>query len=585
MTSPGRFPTVIQDPGGWWYNIAGSSQHECTRFSLNYHWWRHVCSPDALTTLLAPLHLPSRISRRVRWAAKSALGQGLGLDQLARAASRSLDALESDVTFRSQASYIGALAPLVSYLRVLNNSQGELAVDFNFGPHARDVNYEDSSDLRRAAGSPSYLKRTIHAALNKMPADAELVTISMSSTADLLTSLITCAVLREVMPNARICLVDHGFENFSLHTQMDDIRRSGVFDELFDHIVVSKDDRDEVMPILVEALSNGGKIDRYLVGSLRRKPAPADTGSTPPPIAPAFAPEPIMNIRLSERRCYWSRCTYCTQNSKYEDPRAPSRSDILGALGRLERFVAHGCRHFIFADEALSPSTLRLLAREIEARNLKISWACRCKIELAHDAALFDAMGRAGCYEILFGIESTSPRVLKMMDKYVENIDEDRLGAVFRQMNAAGIGVHVNLIGGYPGETVDDTRRTFDFMKRELAELRGATYFANAFALLPDTPMSRSPNQFGLVSVSAKGDMSQELQFELAPNIAEGTAAAASALPHLVDELNETLGWASLKAHPVGAVAHSLYFGSGHGSIFKAKSNNPFANPLSQCGD
>ena len=300
----------------------------------------------------------------------------------------------------------------------------------------------------------------------------------------------------------------------------------------------------------------------------------------PPPPLPSFSPEPILWTRLSKRRCYWSRCTYCTQNAKYDDPRAPSRPEILRTLDRVEACIAAGYRYFYFADEALSPSTLRLLAEQIDARGLKFRWACRCKLEKAHTAELFERLGKSGCYEILYGLETTSNRILKLMDKFVEGIDEPEIGEVFGAMETAGIGIHVNLIGGYPGDTVEETKKSVDFLIREFSRRRNGTYVLNKFTALVETPVVQEPEKFGLSRVFESGDIAQSYEFELGADIRMATGEVVNQIPKLQKRLNDELGWSSIGRGPEGSLALELYFGSGHGAIFKSRPDNPFANPL-----
>lgn len=579
LTPPGRFPTVIHDPGLWWDALKGAAQYRCERVSLNYSWWRVVCGAQVLRALHASL------PRLDRWHSRlSLLSKGVDLGGLARGASAALDRLRDGSTYSSREVYLGALAPLAKFLHTLNAVQSELSVSIDAGPRVKNLEYTDSQALTRYARAETFLYRTIELALQDLPRGVDLVTVSITSPEDLLTALIACAILRNRDPATHICLVDHGYENFSLHMYIERLQSTGVFDEFFDSVVVSKDDRDHIVPVVADMLRRKQPIPKYLTrdnvlsGDQVLKEAAAAM-----PLVSTFAPEPILWTRLSKRRCYWSRCTYCTQNSKYANERAPTRTEILETLDRVESIIQQGCRHFIFSDEALSPSTLRLLAHEIEARNLKFHWACRCKLERAHDAELFKLLGKSGCYEILYGLETTSARILKLMDKYVDGLDEPHLAKVFREMEAAGIAVHVNLIGGYPGDTVAETRRSAEFMAHELAALRGATYVLNSFALLPDTPMARTPERFGLAGVTGEGDLAQELKFELGPEIAQHTADAAAEIPRLREELDEALGWHAIAEEPLRPVAQALYFGSGHGSIFKSsKNNNPFANPLLQ---
>ena len=242
--------------------------------------------------------------------------------------------------------------------------------------------------------------------------------------------------------------------------------------------------------------------------------------------------------------------------------------------------MAAGYRIFIFSDEAISPAALGHLAAGIGERDLDFRWACRCKMETAHSADLFSRMGATGCYEVLFGLESTSPRMLQRMDKYIKGMDDAAVDRVFHDMDAAGIGAHVNLIGGFPGDTPGETGASVDFLLGSLADLSGATFILNAFALFPDTPVLNTPDAFGLIPAAAAGDMPASYDFALAPHIEADTAAVFAEIPRLREKLNAGLGWNRFGTGEGAQMALALYFGSGHGSIFKARPDNPFANPL-----
>ena len=473
-----------------------------------------------------------------------------------------------------------SLTGLARYLPTLHRVQGEFKVSIADGPTVERLVYTDSGPLVLYSEFDSLLAATVRASLADCPADVGFAAISISSPQDFLTALMVARVLRARDPATHISLVDHGYENFSLHGHIDALRKAGTLDAVFDTVIVSKDDRDDLVPALIDALAQG----RIVKGFLTRASLPVSTEPIaafhPPPPLPSFSPEPVLWTRLSKRRCYWSRCTYCTQNAKYDDPRAPARAEILRTLDRVEACIAAGYRYFYFADEALSPSTLRLLADQIDARGMKFRWACRCKLEKSHTPELFERLGKSGCYEILYGLETTSARILKLMDKYVEGIDEPEISAVFHAMEAAGIGIHVNLIGGYPGDTVEDTTRSVDFLIREFSQRRGGTFVMNKFTALQETPIVQMPEKFGLARVFESGDIAQSYDFELSSDILESTAKVYEEIPNLQKRLMDELGWNSVTGEPSGPLALELYFGSGHGAIFKSRRDNPFANPL-----
>jgi radical SAM superfamily enzyme YgiQ (UPF0313 family) len=75
---------------------------------------------------------------------------------------------------------------------------------------------------------------------------------------------------------------------------------------------------------------------------------------------------------------------------------------------------------------------------------------------------LLQRMRGAGCHQILFGIESADPDILKAIRK---PIDIELTREAVRMVQDAGISVRAAFMFGNPGETVESMRRTIDFAK------------------------------------------------------------------------------------------------------------------------
>lgn len=568
-------PTTSPDPGVWWDAVAEAGRHELLRFSANEAWWRVICSDRAKALLLSPLGVLESLRRRALWRSRD-----IALAEDGAAAGGALLSLRTPGPFASSSSYVAALAPIAGYLAAFNRAQEELDVNVVVGPSVRGLDYLDSAAVVAYSRRDTFLSRTIEEALSGCPRDIGFAAFSPSKSEDLLTNLIVARLLRARNPGIHLCLVDLSCEDYSLLPHLETLRASGALDGIFDTIVESKDDRDDVLPALIEAAAEGravrGYVTRANVPGVRPR---AIRRFGPPAPLPAFSPEPIAVVRLTSRRCYWSRCTFCVHNNKYDDRGAPTHADASDGLDRIEAFLAAGYRYINFADEALSPALLRALALEIKRRGLKFHWVCRSKLELGHDAALFALIAEAGCREIQFGLETTSARVLKLMDKHVEGLDENAMARAFRAMSEAGVGVHVNLIGGFPGDTLADMKGSVDFLIREFARVRGASFFISPFRLLPETPIAEAPERFGVRNVAIHGDLAQYCTYDLDPAIGPASDEVFGALPGLERRLHDELGWSGLTDEAVGSLFRVMYFGSGHGSIFKARADNPFALP------
>jgi hypothetical protein len=191
-------------------------------------------------------------------------------------------------------------------------------------------------------------------------------------------------------------------------------------------------------------------------------------------------------------------------------------------------------------------------------------------------------MRQAGCFEVLFGLETVSPRMQKRMDKFVEGLSRERIKDIFDQAAAAGIGVHVNLIAGFPGDTPAETAASVDFLIEALAPLAHATFALNEFALFPKTPVMQNPD-FGIEPIAPLGDMPARYDFWCAPGLAANHREIKQQVPLLRQRLARGLGWDCLGEGPGADAARWLYFASGHGALFKQQLNGIFANPLG-CG-
>ncbi|MGB1547425.1 MAG: B12-binding domain-containing radical SAM protein [Alphaproteobacteria bacterium] len=279
--------------------------------------------------------------------------------------------------------------------------------------------------------------------------------------------------------------------------------------------------------------------------------------------------------RISRRRCYWSRCTFCTQNSKYDDPRPPTKSEVAGALDRIEAQITAGYRNIHFSDEAVSPALLRLFSQGVLERRLSFRWGCRCKLDPSQTPELFQLARAAGCYEIIFGLESISPRVQKLMDKYVEGLDRERIAAILRSVHDAGIALFINLIVGFPGDTPEEAEDSVAFLIATCGDFDNTTYVLNPFGLFPATPVMDDPAAFGVIPKEEPGDMVSAYRYELDPAIRASTLAAAQRMPEFRQRLDAAFGWDQLQLGPALDIVQALYFEMGHGAVLKALPANP----------
>lgn len=164
---------------------------------------------------------------------------------------------------------------------------------------------------------------------------------------------------------------------------------------------------------------------------------------------------------ISSRGCP-NRCVFC--------------SNATFGLGQLrlrspEKFIDEveylhknfGYSGFDFWDDTMTISKehVRSICDEIKKRDLNIKWYARARVNTV-DRDLLQYMYNAGCIRISYGVESGSPRILKIIKK---GINLEQVRQAVRWSSEIGMLVTVNFMVNLPYETWDDLKMTVDLMK------------------------------------------------------------------------------------------------------------------------
>ena len=94
-------------------------------------------------------------------------------------------------------------------------------------------------------------------------------------------------------------------------------------------------------------------------------------------------------------------------------------------------------------------------------RNLGVTWNCTTRVDCI-DRELLEIMKKAGCYNISYGVESGSERVLKLIKK---GITKERIRDVFKWTKEVGIESVGFFIIGLPTQTKEEVLETIEFAK------------------------------------------------------------------------------------------------------------------------
>jgi len=178
-----------------------------------------------------------------------------------------------------------------------------------------------------------------------------------------------------------------------------------------------------------------------------------------------------------------------------------SLSKMLGikkSVGWLKRVsVEHGIRGFFFINETfnISREYVNRFCDALMEEGLNILWSDCARAEDL-DLATLKKMRKAGCIRLIYGMESASPGMLDYIGK---KIILEELEEILRLTDEAGIWTGLEIICGFPHETLEDIHKTVGFIKKNKKYINHVYY--NAFSLRENSRMFADPGRYGIENI------------------------------------------------------------------------------------
>ena len=175
------------------------------------------------------------------------------------------------------------------------------------------------------------------------------------------------------------------------------------------------------------------------------------------PAVGAYLRLPAINMTMT-RGCP-GKCTFC--NSAETALRTRSPGHVVDEIHTLQR--RYGIKEVNFYDDTFTiyKQEVAQMCDLIVERRIDLTWSCFARTDCV-SPPLLQKMRAAGCHQILFGLESADPEILRNIRK---PIDIQQTRRAVRMVQDAGIAVRAAFMFGNPGETVETMRRTIDFAK------------------------------------------------------------------------------------------------------------------------
>lgn len=177
------------------------------------------------------------------------------------------------------------------------------------------------------------------------------------------------------------------------------------------------------------------------------------------------------------------QCTFCYHVFKNKLYRLRSLRHIVEEIKYLQK--KYGVNYVQFFDELTFFSKKRAneFADYLLNENVKIFWAADCRAGLfeENDLDLASKLKKAGCVYLGYSLESADKEILKAMKK---GITIEQFVIQTKILQKAGISAATSLVIGYPQETEETIKKSFDCC------YNNNIYPSTGFLMpLPETPM------------------------------------------------------------------------------------------------
>lgn len=165
---------------------------------------------------------------------------------------------------------------------------------------------------------------------------------------------------------------------------------------------------------------------------------------------------------ITSRGCPFE-CTFCLASSMCGTRfRTRSPKKVLEELEWM-RDVHHADIFALYDDTfTFDKKRANAICDEMKARKFDLPWDCRTRVDQI-TTEILTKLKNANCQLVHFGVESGSQKMLDAMKKHTT---VEKNAWAIKLSKEVGISVAISVVVGYPGETPEMLKETFDFIKK-----------------------------------------------------------------------------------------------------------------------
>ena len=215
------------------------------------------------------------------------------------------------------------------------------------------------------------------------------------------------------------------------------------------------------------------------------------------PVFDGFKFYSMLSVRTSYG-CHWGKCSFCTYCLSHQQFSQGNAAQIVAIIRNLQS--KYHIADFRLVDDSLSPRFLKEFSETLLKEDLHIRWRTFLALVPGLKRTHIQTLAQSGCKMIDIGLESMSPRVLKLMGK---PHSPERAKEIVTWLYEADILIDVNAIVGFPTETHEEAMLTLNFLLENRDIFSSITL--QPFALEAGTRVFARPKEFGITKIYPQG--------------------------------------------------------------------------------
>lgn len=270
----------------------------------------------------------------------------------------------------------------------------------------------------------------------------------------------------------------------------------GEGETTLEKLVSALENRQDLRKVKGIVYRSRGKIirtkPREFIGDLDNLPLPA--WDLLPSLTKSYKPtavnyKSLPSISLVTSRGCPGQCAFCDTRVFGCRYRVHSVEYVLEAIRHLK--TKYQIKDIYFYDDQFTIFKKRLLeiCRGLLAKKMRLDWSCQARIGVV-DYETMKKMKEAGCWKISFGIESASPKILKLMNKHISLKQAQK---TITDAKRAGLEVLGYFIIGFFGET----EKTLSMTKKFILESDLDHIMLSYFLPFPGSPAYPHLKKYG----------------------------------------------------------------------------------------